>query len=144
MESPLYRELKVWQKAHEVTLNIIALVRDIPDRPAFRAIVQQIVGSASSIGANIAEDSSSRAGKEYIRYLQIALRSATELDNWIQLFKDSEELRKYAHIEKLNAIENANIEVLKMLTRMIQSLQKKREEEGLSSTIRDIVKEYLP
>jgi four helix bundle protein len=144
MESPLYRELKVWQKAHDLTLNIIALVRDIPDRPAFRTIIQQIVGSASSIGANIAEGSSSRAGKEYIRYLQIALRSATELDNWIQLFKDSEDLRKYYNTEKLNLIERANIEVLKMLTKMIQSLQKKREEEDFGSTIRDIVEEYLP
>ena len=37
-----------------------------------------------------------------------------------------------------------NIEVLKMLTKMIQSLQKKREEEGFGSTIREIVEEYLP
>jgi len=144
MDVPKYRELKVWQKAHKVALDIIELLKDVPNQPGLNRIVDQIVGSASSVGANIAEGSSSRRGKEYIRYLEIALRSATECDNWIQVVKDSQEIKKFVDLHKLQEIEFMNIEVLKMLIKMIESLEKKREEEGLGSTIREIVEDYLP
>jgi hypothetical protein len=50
-----YRKLKVWQKAHKVALDIIELLKEVPNQPGLDRIVDQIVGSASSVGANIAE-----------------------------------------------------------------------------------------
>jgi len=143
MSTPKYRELKVWQKAHKVTLDSIELLKNVPDQSGLGGIVDQVIRAASSIGANIAEGSSSRKGKEFIRYLEIALRSATELDNWLQILKDSDEIKKHLDIAKVHELESINIEVLKMLIKLIESVEKKREEEGLGSTIREIVEDYL-
>ena len=73
MATPRYRQLKVWQKAHHVALNCIELVDSFPNRPGLNRLVDQFIGSSTSIGANIAEGSSSRHGREYIHYLGIAL-----------------------------------------------------------------------
>lgn len=141
MDKPRYRELIVWQKAHRVALDMIRLVRDIPEKPWLNRIVEQLLGCATSIAANIAEGSSSTRGREFIRYLEIALRSATEFDNWIQLVKDSPEINQYLDLTLLGAVESIVIEVLKMLIKMIQSLENKRCEEGFN--IRELPGEYF-
>jgi four helix bundle protein len=129
-DAPGYRRLKVWQKAHQVALEVIELVKVLPNQPGLNRIIDQIIGSATSVGANIAEGSNSRSGKEYIRYLGIALRSATETDNWIQICKDSQILNKFLDSHLLSRIESANIESIKMLVVMIRSLKQKRVKEG--------------
>ncbi len=130
MDVPGYRRFKVWQKAHKVALDIIELVEPLPNKPGLNRIIDQIIGSATSVGANIAEGSNSRSGKEYIRYLEIALRSATETDNWVQICKDSKIIKKFLDLNLLARIESANIETIKMLVKMIGSLKQRRAKEG--------------
>ena len=130
MDGPGYRQLKVWHKAHHVALDTIVMVEALPNKPGLNRIIDQIIGSATSVGANIAEGSNSRIGKEYIRYLEIALRSATETDNWVQVCKDSIIIRKYLDLNLLTQIESANIETIKMLVKMIESLKQRRAKEG--------------
>ena len=127
---PGYRRLKVWQKAHHVALNTIVLVDALPNKPGLNRIIDQIIGSATSVGANIAEGSNSRSGKEYVRYLEIALRSATETDNWVQICKDSIIINKHLDLHLLSQIEENNIETIKMLVKMIQALNQRRIAEG--------------
>ncbi|HOO78366.1 MAG TPA: four helix bundle protein [bacterium] len=127
---PGYRRLKVWQKTHQVALDILVLVEALPEKAGLKRIIDQIIGSATSVGANIAEGSNSRSGKEYIRYLEIALRSATETDNWLQICKDSMVIKRYLDIELLIRIEQSNIETIKMLSKMISSLKKMRIQEA--------------
>ena len=132
MSIPKYRQLKVWQKAHKSALDCIELLGIVPNRPGLNRVVDQFIGSSTSVGANIAEGSSSRKGREYIRYLEIALRSATETDNWIQIFKDSKPINEIIDLNRLQKIESTNIEVIKMLIKMIESLERKRAQEGVS------------
>lgn len=53
--------------------------------PQYSAIVNQIQRSVISIPSNIAEGSSRSSSKEFVRYLEIAIGSAFELETQIEL-----------------------------------------------------------
>ena len=118
MDEPNYRKLIVWQKAHKNALVII----DLLDRAGskYSRIVNQCLGAATSIGANIAEGNSSRSNKEKESYFRIALNSSYEFDNRLQILKDSKSICQ--DIKILLAMEKENVEVIKILSTIIMSL----------------------
>lgn len=115
MDIPNYRKLIVWNKAHQNALLIIGLLGACSFK--YARIADQCIGAATSIGANIAEGNSVRTKKERERYFEIALGSAYELDNWIQILKDS----TFVCLDKnkLPELEKQNIEIIKILGRIL-------------------------
>lgn len=111
-----FRDLVVWQKAHEMDLWVIELVTSFPRQQAFWVIGDQLLRSSTSISANIAEGHGSYRGKEYGRFLSYALRSAYETENWLLKLEDSPILRKRISPEALKTISALNPEIIKMLT----------------------------
>jgi four helix bundle protein len=49
-----FHELKVWQKAHQLTLAVYTITADFP-RAELYGLTSQIRRACSSIGANLAE-----------------------------------------------------------------------------------------
>jgi len=82
-----FKELKVWRKAHEVTLQSYGITRRFPREELF-GLTSQIRRSASSIGANIAEGCGRRSDGEMSRFLHIARGSAVELEYHLRLARD--------------------------------------------------------
>lgn len=105
-------------KAHQNALLIIELLDRCDAK--YARLVQQCLAASTSVGANIAEGNSAHTSKEKKRYLEIALNSGYEFDNWLQILKDS----KVFKIEPvlLKNLEQSNIEVIKILTTLIRSL----------------------
>ena len=62
-----FRDLKVWERSHELTLACYALTTGFPKEETF-GLVSQIRRSASSIGANIAEGCGRRGNAELHRF----------------------------------------------------------------------------
>jgi four helix bundle protein len=120
----------VWQKAHRATLIAIEIVNALPLKPGIARFADQLVGAVSSIAANIAEGHGDYSGKEFPRYLRIALASAHETDNWVQVFKDSTTLKGFVSREELNELEGLNIEVIRMLNTLIKRIEAKRRGDG--------------
>ncbi len=60
-----YKDLKVWRKAIEVVDKIIYLVDVLPTGSAGNIIGKQILGSCTSVCANIAEGHSSGGSREF-------------------------------------------------------------------------------
>jgi len=120
-----YRDLKVWQKAHSNVLKTVTLIESISRQVIFFPLCYQLLNSISSVSANIAEGYGSFRGKEYIRFLGIALRSAYESDNWLKVFEDLADSGCRIDLRIVEEIQNTNLEVIKMLTRLIKRLQSK-------------------
>jgi len=118
-----YKDLKVWQKALEVACEIIELVDVLPPGPASEIIGKQILGSSTSVCANIAEGHSSGSSREFNRILKIAYREAKETDNWLQVIKKSRKFNKPNIIKFAKMIELDNLEVIKMLSSLKKSIQ---------------------
>jgi four helix bundle protein len=82
-----FRELKVWERAHQMTLLAYKLTDRFPRHELF-GIASQIRRCSSSIPANIAEGCGRVGNSEFHRFLQIACGSANELEYHFLLAKD--------------------------------------------------------
>ena|GEM_PF-941574 len=119
----VYKDLKVWQKAVEVVCDVIELVDMLPPGPARDIIGKQILGSSTSVCANIAEGHSSGITREYNRILKIAYREAKETDNWLQVIQRSKKFAIPKIIAFARKTEKKNIEVIKMLSALKKSIK---------------------
>ena len=67
-----FRDLKVWEKAHALTLACYAATANFPKQEMF-GLISQIRRAGSSVPANIAEGCGRRGNGEFHRFLQIAM-----------------------------------------------------------------------
>jgi four helix bundle protein len=82
-----FRELKVWEKGHQLALASYRLTADFPRQEMF-GLTSQIRRCSVSIPANIAEGCGRLGNAELHRFLQIACGSASELEYHFLLAKD--------------------------------------------------------
>lgn len=82
-----FRQLKVWQKSHELTVKAYGATKKFPKDELY-GLTSQIRRSSASIGANIAEGCGRRGDAELARFLQIAMGSACELEYHLLLARD--------------------------------------------------------
>jgi four helix bundle protein len=82
-----FRKLLVWQKAHQLTLEIYRKTRTFPKDELY-GLISQTRRAASSIPANISEGCGRNSSADFARFLQIALGLAFELDYHITLAHD--------------------------------------------------------
>ena len=116
-----FKELKVWSKAHELTITVYGLTRTFP-RDEIYGLTSQVRRSAASIGANIAEGCGRRSDGELARFLQIARGSASETEYHLLLARD---LRFLSENDYQNA-EKKIVEVQRMLTALVQKVASSR------------------
>ena len=82
-----FRDLVVWQKAHEFVLAVYRLTESFPDREKF-GLAHQMRRAAVSIPANIAEGFGKRSPAEKARFLNIAEGSLEECRYYLILAQD--------------------------------------------------------
>ena len=82
-----YRNLALWQEAQEFARDVVLLVEQLPARRSTDSIARQIVRSATSIAANIAEGHGRFGIPSYRNHLSIAKGSACETDSWLDLLR---------------------------------------------------------
>jgi four helix bundle protein len=111
-----YKELIVWKKAHDMTLDVYSATRQFP-REELYGLTSQLRRSAASVGANTAEGSGRRSNNEICRFLQIARGSASEAEYHILPARDLKLLRE----EDFHRLSRQADEVQRMLTALIQS-----------------------
>src|ERR1043166_5306871 len=74
-----FRNLKVWEKAHQLALALYPITASFPGQEAY-GLASQIRRAASSIPSNIAEGCGREGDPELARFCIIARGSATELE----------------------------------------------------------------
>lgn len=103
-----YKELKVWRKAFDLTIEIYRVTESFPDKEKF-GLISQINRSAVSIVSNIAEGSGRNSDKEFYNFLGFSLGSSCELETQLLI------------ANRLNYISDEN---LKSLVSKIEEVQK--------------------
>src|SRR5437660_8373871 len=78
-QAQAFRDLMVWQKAHQLTLGVYRATRDFPGEERY-GLVAQMRAAVVSIESNIAEGCGRGTSTELARFLQIARGSASELE----------------------------------------------------------------
>jgi four helix bundle protein len=113
-----FRNLRVWQKAHELTLEVYKCTRQFP-REELYGVTSQMRRAAASISANLAEGCCRQGDTEFSRFAQIALGSVSELEYFLLLSRDLSFLNNDEY-ERLNNLVN---ETKRMLISLIQKLR---------------------
>jgi four helix bundle protein len=74
------------QRCLDFGISVIKLVRNNDDGLTKRAR-EQLISSATSIGANVAEARSAQSRDDFISKLEIALKEARETDYWLGVLR---------------------------------------------------------
>ena len=113
-----FKELTVWQKAHELVLDIYRHTREFPADERF-GLTAHLRKTVTSIGSNIAEGCGRDSDREMARFLSMAAGSASETEYQLRLARDLGYLPHQTH-EHLDTQVN---EVKRMLNSFIQKLR---------------------
>jgi four helix bundle protein len=79
-----FRRIKVYQKAIDFSVLIYQHTKAFPKEELF-GLTNQIRRAVVSISLNIAEGSGNKSGKEFKRFLEIALRSTYEVMSCLEI-----------------------------------------------------------
>ncbi|PIU41468.1 MAG: four helix bundle protein [Candidatus Omnitrophica bacterium CG07_land_8_20_14_0_80_42_15] len=82
-----FKDLKVWQKSHELALEIYKTTVKFPPEEKF-GLVSQMRRASVSIAANIAEGFAKRGKKDKMNFYNISQGSLQELKYYLILTKD--------------------------------------------------------
>src|SRR5467141_592119 len=113
-----FRQIKVWAKAHKLTLEIYKTTSRFP-REELYALTSQIRRASSSIPANIAEGFGRGGNVELARFLQIGMGSAYEVEYHFLLAKDLGFINEDAYLR----LEAQIIEVKRMLAALLMKVR---------------------
>lgn len=113
-----HEELEVWQKAHTLTIKLYRATECFPRSEMF-GLTSQIRRAAGSIGANLAEGCGRWGEAELARFVQIAMGSASELQNHLRLARDLDFLNSSEYQGVMKDVTS----VRQMLTALLQTIR---------------------
>ena len=109
-----FKDLLVWQKAHELVMEVYKITKTFPQEERF-GLVSQMRRAAVSIPANITEGFVKRSIKDKSNFYNIAQGSLEELKYYLILSED------LGYSKNENLLLKAD-EVGKLLNRLLSSL----------------------
>lgn len=114
-----YHKLLVWQKARELVIEIYRIT-DLLPKSELLGLSSQMRRAAISVLLNIVEGDCRKSRKEFLRFLDIADGSLTELEACLEIAIDL----KYISENELEIVEQKRREVAIMLSAFMRSIQK--------------------
>ncbi|OGM15659.1 hypothetical protein A2V56_01940 [Candidatus Woesebacteria bacterium RBG_19FT_COMBO_42_9] len=109
-------------RSYQFSINIITFIDSLPTKRSNRIISDQLLRCATSIGANVIEAKASSSRKDFIKFYEIALKSANETNYWLNLLRDTTSLDKV----KVDSLLREVDEISKMLGSSIITLKNRR------------------
>lgn len=113
-----FKELLIWQRSHQLVLEIYLVTKSFPKEELF-GLTSQMRRSSASIPTNIAEGCGRNSDAEMSRFLVIAQGSAAELEYQIILSKDL----SYISLETFNKLSSELTEIRKMINTFMQKIR---------------------
>jgi four helix bundle protein len=116
-----YRELNVWKKAHQLTLEVYRVTGGFPQDERF-GLTNQMRRASVSIGSNISEGCGRASSPDLAHFLQMAMGSTSEIDYQLLLARDL----GYLPAEDYSPLSASAAEVMKMLAALIKKVRASR------------------
>ncbi len=115
-----FRDLKVWQKAMDLTTAIYRVTQDFPQKEVY-GLTSQLRRSSVSIPSNIAEGQGRSNTREFAQFLGIARGSNCELQTQLEIARRL----GFGDSKLLDLAEGLSHEVGKMIFTMLGTLKTK-------------------
>ena len=114
------KESVLREKSKEFGKEIILLCRRMGKVGVERSLVDQLLRSGTSIGANIHEAQYAQGKKDFISKLEISLKECNETDYWLELFSETETISR----EDYQRLKSRVVELRRMLVASVTTLKK--------------------
>ena len=118
--SKLKTELKY--RCYYFSVEVIKFLETLPEKRVFWIIADQLLRAVTSVGANVIEAKSASSKRDFIKFYEIALKSANESKYWLALLRDSTNADKNKIKKLLVELE----EIANMLGASILTMKGKR------------------
>ena len=115
-----YVDLKVWQKAMALVVDVYGVTEVFPRKEQYR-LTDQLCRSVVSVPSNIAEGSARRSTKDYVRFSNIAYASLMECETQLRI---AHSLHYIDEVTLMRLLQLSR-EIARMLNALITSLKKK-------------------
>ena len=106
-------------RCYEFSKTVVLFINNYEFKRIHYPIIDQLLRSATSIGANVIEAKSGNSRKNLISFYSIALRSANETKYWLCLVRDTLEVDK----TKVNNLIKEADEISKIIGKSILTLK---------------------
>lgn len=109
-------------RCYYYSIEIIKFLNSLERNEINKVIINQLMRSATSVGANIVEAKASSSRKDFIKFYDIALKSANESKYWLGLLRDAVN----ADRNKVNSLLQETDEISRMLASSLMTLKGKK------------------
>ena len=116
-----FTDLEVWRRSHQLFLDVLCDFEHLPNTRAVAIVMDQVIRSIGSIGANIAEGFN-RSQRKYLSSLDIAGGEASETENWLYKARDAHFMDREVAVVRIRE----SIEIQKMINGLIRSISGSR------------------
>ena len=110
-----HKDLDVWKKSIDLVIRVYKITEKIPVEEKF-GLISQVKRSSVSIASNIAEGAGRSSKQEFIRFLDIATGSLSELETQLII------IEKLEMCNTKDLIDSELSDIGKMLYRLKKSL----------------------
>ena len=118
------KENKLVDLSKQFAVDIVNLCTDIKENRKSNVLLNQVLRSGTSIGANIHEANYAASKADFINKFQIALKECYESDYWLGLFKETKMITEAEYIE---LYDNCS-KIRKLLIASVSTAKKKQTE----------------
>jgi four helix bundle protein len=142
MTEQSFEKLMVWQKAHQLTLDVHQKLLPLLPKEEKYGLADQVRRSAKSIGANIAEGAGRYYYMDNVRFCYNACGSLDETLNHLRVARDL----GYCSPTLYESLRDQIEEIRRLLNGFIEWLKKKKigeDEPGAKLSVREIPVGYI-
>ncbi len=105
-------------RTYNFAISTVKFIRTLPSTSSYWNIADQLGRSSSSISANIFEAKAAHSRRDFLKFYEIALKSAHETKHWFNLLKESSDIKNDELLVEID-------EIIKMLSSSVLSLKRK-------------------
>lgn len=116
-------EHEIKKRSYYFSLAVIKFIDSFETKRIHYSLIDQLVRSSTSIGANLVEARGAHSRKDFIRFYEIALKSSNETKYWLCLIRDGLKIDK----EKMRELLNEAEEISKIIAAIVIKLKKSKQ-----------------
>lgn len=116
------KKYDIYERIFRFIVEVIKFVQSLPRTPVNLAIIDQIIPSVTSMGANDQEADGASSNKEFVHKFGIVRKEGKETNFWLRLIVAISLERK----DKANELKKEGDEIVAIVSKIISNANKKR------------------
>lgn len=116
-------EKEIKKRSYYFSLEVLKFIESFEPKRVHYCLIDQLLRSATSVGANLIEARAAHSKKDFIKFCEIALKSSNETKYWLCLIRDGLNVDK----EKVKELLNEADEISKIIAAIVIKLKKGKQ-----------------